>query len=334
MRIKPPARLLLTAALVATFGCAPSPDVHVRVAMSPVVRSPSLEQGIALLRSGNVSMAIETLRIAARQEPDSKRALNALGVAYDRLGRFDLSHIYYEQALAIAPADADILHNLSVSLRLQGRTAEAEQVAQEEQSRRLAATEQHADVTPAPPATPLAAPSVASAEAVPPHVEKAAAVSAPPAPPAPPAPSFAVRGASIDVALPPPIRASAGITIPAQAVATRPVAPIAMSATVRRASTLGLRVVNCVGRRGMARRIAGAIAARGFGGAELADEARQFDRTVLILPHATPARFSEVLRSLNLRPAVIAYRNVKFATLMLGADAVALDERLVRTRRT
>jgi len=285
-------RLLLPAALAATVGCAPSSRVHVQAAMPPVANSPSLEQGIALLRNGNVSMAIETLQIAARREPNPRRALNALGVAYDRLGRFDLSRSYYEQALALAPADADILHNLSVSLRMQGRLAEAEEVAQEEQSRRAAAIEQHADAAPAPAMAP-------------------SAMRAPPA---------AMDHAAI---------------APEARVAPLPPRPaITPPANVQRAPVLGLRVVNCVGRRGMARRIASAIAARGFGGAELVDETRQFERTVLILPQAAPGRFFEVLRSLNLRPAVIRYRNVKFATLMLGADAVALDQRLVRARRT
>jgi hypothetical protein len=371
-----PTQLLATVALTATFGCASSPKMQVRAVTPPIASSPSLEQGIALLRSGNVAMAIETLRIAARQDPGSKRALNALGVAYDRLGRFDLSRSYYEQALALAPADADILHNLSVSLRMQGRIAEAEEVAQEEQSRRLATTEQHADAAPQsmPALAPSGTPSVLAAgggTAVEPEqqqLEKVASPSQPPAPVRAARPGFAVRGASIDVALPPPMIArvrvepSARIAVaePSATIASVNVAPLVQAtvaqrrpaiasvayasiaqraetipatANIRRSTAVGLRVVNCVGRRGMARRIAGAIANNGFGGAELLDDMRQCPRTVLILPQWVPAQFSAALRALDLRPVVIHNSNVKFATLVLGADAVALDQQLVRSRR-
>ena len=46
--------------------------------------------------------------------------LNAFGVVYDKLGRFDLSARYYAQAKAIAPRSMIVLGNIAYSHALQG----------------------------------------------------------------------------------------------------------------------------------------------------------------------------------------------------------------------
>jgi hypothetical protein len=54
--------------------------------------------------------------------PVTLRSLNALGVVYDKLGRFDLSARYYAQARAIDPNSQVVAANVSYSNALQGLT--------------------------------------------------------------------------------------------------------------------------------------------------------------------------------------------------------------------
>lgn len=78
------------------------------------------------LALGNIGLAIEGFRKMLRWHPHSLAALNGLGVAYDRLQRFDVSRGYYEHALGLNPAATVTLNNFAASLLLQGRLAEAQ----------------------------------------------------------------------------------------------------------------------------------------------------------------------------------------------------------------
>ena len=88
---------------------------------------------------GNVALALTSFRIAAREDPNSIDALAGIADCYDRMGRFDLSRRYYESALALAPADTQLLAAFAASLQLQGKSAEALSV-REEISARMAAS--------------------------------------------------------------------------------------------------------------------------------------------------------------------------------------------------
>ena len=82
------------------------------------------EQGKRQLGAGYAALAIDAFRRAARAQPDSIDALNGLAVAYDRIGRYDLSRRYYEAALGREPNSAMLLHNFGYSLALQGKRDE------------------------------------------------------------------------------------------------------------------------------------------------------------------------------------------------------------------
>ena len=84
-----------------------------------------------LLALGNVGLALTSFRIAAREDPNSVDALAGIAASYDQMGRFDLSRRYYESALALAPADSQLLAAFAASLQLQGKTEEALSVRQE-----------------------------------------------------------------------------------------------------------------------------------------------------------------------------------------------------------
>ena len=92
-----------------------------------------------LLALGNVGLALTSFRIAAREDPNSVEALAGIAASYDQMGRFDLSRRYYESALALAPADSQLLAAFAASLQLQGKTEEALSVRQEVAARVAAA---------------------------------------------------------------------------------------------------------------------------------------------------------------------------------------------------
>jgi tetratricopeptide (TPR) repeat protein len=68
------------------------------------------------------ALALEYLQAARERQPHDVRVLNAFGVVYDKLGRFDLSARYYAQARAVEPHSTIVLANIAYSRALQGLT--------------------------------------------------------------------------------------------------------------------------------------------------------------------------------------------------------------------
>lgn len=83
------------------------------------------EQGKESLGSGYLGLALQQFRSALGMNPQSVRVLNAVAVAYDRLGRYDLAELYYDRALALEPESAATLNNVGYSLLTQERYEEA-----------------------------------------------------------------------------------------------------------------------------------------------------------------------------------------------------------------
>jgi len=81
------------------------------------------QAAILAMKKRDYVTALEKLQIARMQDPDDARPLNALGVAYDKLGMFDVSGRFYGEALAIEPGSVTVLHNLAYSLELQRQAA-------------------------------------------------------------------------------------------------------------------------------------------------------------------------------------------------------------------
>jgi tetratricopeptide (TPR) repeat protein len=65
--------------------------------------------------------ALELLQMAHSGGPDDIRILNAFGVIYDKLGRFDLSQRYYAEAKAIDPTSTVVANNMTYSAALQSK---------------------------------------------------------------------------------------------------------------------------------------------------------------------------------------------------------------------
>lgn len=64
--------------------------------------------------------ALDYLQAAREKQPQDVRVLNAFGVVYDKLGRFDLSSRYYAQAKALDPKSTIVAGNIAYSQLLQG----------------------------------------------------------------------------------------------------------------------------------------------------------------------------------------------------------------------
>jgi Flp pilus assembly protein TadD len=65
--------------------------------------------------------ALERLQEAKAGRPDDPRVLTALGVIYDKLGRFDVSARYYDQAEKADPGSKVVAIDRRYSLLLQAR---------------------------------------------------------------------------------------------------------------------------------------------------------------------------------------------------------------------
>lgn len=87
----------------------------------PATSGDHYQDGRALLAAGDTPGAIAAFRAALVDAPQSIDALNGIAVAYDRMGRYDVSRSYYDTALAIDPNAAMVLNNLGYSLYLQGQ---------------------------------------------------------------------------------------------------------------------------------------------------------------------------------------------------------------------
>jgi len=75
----------------------------------------------AAIERRDYAEALDWLQTARERNPSDVRVLNAFGVVYDKLGRFDLSVRYYEQALELDHGSEVVIHNLAYSKGLQSR---------------------------------------------------------------------------------------------------------------------------------------------------------------------------------------------------------------------
>ncbi|MFN3370483.1 MAG: tetratricopeptide repeat protein [Sphingomonadaceae bacterium] len=79
----------------------------------------TIERGKAELRAGRPADAVAAFREALAADPQSVEALSGMAVAYDQLGRHDLSRPLYEAALILDPRSPVLLYNYGLSLHLQ-----------------------------------------------------------------------------------------------------------------------------------------------------------------------------------------------------------------------
>jgi len=164
---------LLLVASFASASCTTAPEsVEVRAIPSP---GSKLRPGDGLLADakgqfalGNVGLALEGFRKAAREQPDSAEPLAGMGACYDAMGRYDLAQAKYEAALALAPRNPTLLTALAMSLDRQGNREAASQVRNEIALLAAASAVLDQAVAEAEPAPPALAPAQSVTVSLPP----------------------------------------------------------------------------------------------------------------------------------------------------------------------
>jgi len=124
---------LLVVASFAAAGCASAPNaVEVRPIANP---GSKLRPGLDLLADakgqlaiGNVGLALEGFRKAARDYPNNPEAFAGMAACYEAMRRYDLAELKYQEALALAPHSPVLLGRLAAILDQQGKTAAAAEV--------------------------------------------------------------------------------------------------------------------------------------------------------------------------------------------------------------
>jgi hypothetical protein len=81
------------------------------------------QDAVAAIYRRDYGQALDLLQAARAKKADDARVLNAFGVVYDKLGRFDLSARYYAQAQAADPNSPIVSANVAYSASLQLRVA-------------------------------------------------------------------------------------------------------------------------------------------------------------------------------------------------------------------
>jgi tetratricopeptide (TPR) repeat protein len=251
------------------------------------------------LTLGNFALAIDGFRKAIRQNPQSADAHNGLAVAYDRIGRHDLSRESYEQALALSPNDSAILANLARSLAAAGKKVESVAVAAKPAASSPGARLER-----------ISSREVALVTSNSGAGWAAVGVEATPRRVAPAAPVFAQsRRGVLEIALEAPEAApSANHNVP-------------------------VVILNAVGRRGLARRMSNFLEDKGWSKASVGD-ARLRPKESLMF-HAPKDRLAAVQlsRSLPFPSRLVVAPRARQVILFVGRNAMAFDEQL-RSART
>lgn len=117
---------LIVAAALGAAGCAAAPKAEwakvkdVRIGASEATTADGYYAGAsAAIMARDYGRALDLLQLARRGRENDIRILNAFGVVYDKLGRFDLSARYYSLALAIDPTSPVLKANFAYSQQLQ-----------------------------------------------------------------------------------------------------------------------------------------------------------------------------------------------------------------------
>ena len=77
--------------------------VDTRPVQAAIQHDPLYESAVSAINDRDYGRALDYLQAAKAKDPGNVKILNALGVVYDKLGRFDLSARYYTQARNVEP---------------------------------------------------------------------------------------------------------------------------------------------------------------------------------------------------------------------------------------
>ncbi|MBE0530544.1 MAG: hypothetical protein IH626_06910 [Rhodospirillales bacterium] len=126
---------ILAALAAATIAIGAAGCAELELGAGPIYHDPYVAErldaednfmaGRAQFAVGHFGLALTHLRRADRERPGDIGILNAMGAAYDRIGRIDLAQRAYAQALVLEPESPQTLNNYGYSLLLARRYEEA-----------------------------------------------------------------------------------------------------------------------------------------------------------------------------------------------------------------
>lgn len=114
---------------LALFGCASPGPAKFKVAAVDdgsyaTPADGAYQSASAAIYRRQYAQALDLLQIAREKAPSDARVLNAFGVVYDKLGRFDLAQRYYAQAAQLDPGSLVVASNVAYSHALQRHLAD------------------------------------------------------------------------------------------------------------------------------------------------------------------------------------------------------------------
>ncbi|MGN6817679.1 MAG: LytR C-terminal domain-containing protein [Sphingomonas sp.] len=339
MRPDLPLRVAIAGLLAATGGCMSSAS---RTALPEGTRftadaTASSVAASRLLADGNYGLAIEMYRRLLVTTPDDAAAIEGLALCYDRLQRYDLSDVYFQKALALAPRNESYYRAYAASLTAQGRTEEAGLLDVDRRAMLAAAT------APAAPAQPAAV-AVAAAPTPPtpqPPVVAAVAPVVPvvPPPPAPSGPRLEQIALGVVHLILPPASSPAGsstvwVAIPPRAPATTPkVTPAPIATPSAPGALRNTMVINAVGRKGVAGRVQAYLAGRGWRPLDRGDSGMRILTSRILYPPQGETTARKLARAVPFATRLYAAPRANRIQLLVGANALRADSKLAGRRR-
>ena len=329
-------RAALIGLLVAASGCTSSAK---RTALPEGTRFTAATDASSiaaarLLADGNYGLAIEMYRRILVATPDDATAVEGLALCYDHLRRYDLSDVYFQKALALAPRNDAFYRAYAASLTAQGRN-DAAALLDLDMRTMLASASATPAAAPMPtqpvaPPPPIAAPALASAAAVP--VAPAPVIAAGPrleqlAPGVvrlilPPARS-AGRGAILASS-----PAPASVPAPSRVASPKPTATPLVPGALR-----NTMVVNAAGRKGVAGRVQSYLAGRGWRPLDRGDSGMRIAVSRILYPPSGEATARRLARAVPFPTRLYATSQANRIQLLVGGNALRFATKPTGGRR-
>lgn len=329
-------RAALIGLLVAASGCTSSAK---RTALPEGTRFTAATDASSiaaarLLADGNYGLAIEMYRRILVATPDDATAVEGLALCYDHLRRYDLSDVYFQKALALAPRNDAFYRAYAASLTAQGRN-DAAALLDLDMRTMLASASATPAAAPMPtqpvaPPPPIAAPALASAAAVP----------VAPAPVIVAGPRLEQLAPGVVRLILPPARsvgkgailasspAPASVPAPSRVASPKPIATPLAPGALR-----NTMVVNAAGRKGIAGRVQSYLAGRGWRPLDRGDSGLRIAVSRILYPPSGEATARRLARAVPFPTRLYATSQANRIQLLVGANALRFAAKPAGGRR-
>ena len=318
-------RAALIGLLVAASGCTSSAK---RTALPEGTRftaatDASSVAAARLLADGNYGLAIEMYRRILVATPDDAAAVEGLALCYDHLRRYDLSDVYFQKALALAPRNDAFYRAYAASLTAQGRNDAAALL--DVDMRTMLASATATPAAPPMPTQPVAAPPPIAA----PALASAAAVPVAPAPVIATGPRLEQLAPGVVHLILPPARSAGKGAILASSPAPAPVpaasrvaSPKPMATPLAPGALRNTMVVNAAGRKGIAGRVQSYLAGRGWRPLDRGDSGMRIAVSRILYPPSGEATARRLARAVPFPTRLYATSQANRIQLLVGGNAL------------